>query len=94
MRLFCLRTGKETNMRVWVAVITHRHGNDILVALSKPDVLAEVYKYVKGSWGEVLEGHEIPNDHVKAIDQYFDATEGDEYCDIDFQDVKPKSKTR
>ena len=71
---------KEKPIQVHIAIIRHRHGQDLFVARSKDKLNDEIYGYVKSWWDEIdsPSGIEMPEDHDEAIELYFDKMEDSE----------------
>lgn len=74
-------------MRVYLAIIRHKYGVEVIIAESQHALTEVVYDYVVESWGEILNGTAIPRDHGKAIETYFAAWEGSSEGEtIEYQD--------
>ena len=61
-------------MKIWIAVIEHRHGQNVYAARTKKKLMDQLYAYVKQWWES-----EIPNEellkklpHKAAVEQYFE----------------------
>ena len=65
----------SASIKLWAAVICHRHGHDVFVARDRDELFGLVYNYVCSWWErEHLEG-KPPEDALEAIDRYFAAVE-------------------
>jgi len=76
--------------RVWVAIITHRHGNDVLVARSEAGINGKVYDFVSDWWDDEVEDPEnnpLPEDHAEAVSRYFGEIATDETLDLESYEV-------
>ena len=65
----------------WVAVITHSFGTDATVCATQELAVNEVYQYVKEWWNQISD-QPVIEDKWKAIEHYFDKTNGMESYDI------------
>ena len=61
-------------MRIWIAVVEHRHGQNVYAAKTKKGLVDQLYDYVKQWWES-----EIPDDELPAkasrreiVDRYFE----------------------
>jgi len=61
------------SMSIWVAVVEHRHGQNVYVARTEYGVLDQLYDYVQEWWDSEIPDEEMPTDLPKkeVIDQYF-----------------------
>ncbi len=57
---------------IWVAVIHHKHGNDIFVSATKRGCTIKIYGYVKSSWADHMDDKPVPEDMREAITEYFE----------------------
>ena len=67
--------------KIYIAILSHRHGIDVLASQTQETREAEVYEYVQEWWSEWGSGAPIPSDKGEAIDQYFQHLATDEWCD-------------
>lgn len=61
-------------MKVWIAVVEHRHGQNVYAARTKRKLLDQLYAYVKQWWESEIPNEELPpNASLQdAIDRYFE----------------------
>ena len=59
-------------MKVHIAVISHRHGQDVLADFTECGLDMQLYEYVRQSWEELFPDTDIPHDVTKAIEDYFE----------------------
>jgi hypothetical protein len=77
-------------MKVWAAIVSHRHGIDHFMAGSHDGIRRKVARYVADNWDEAKELDETlpadpPEDDSEAISAYFDTQSnhgGGEYVDF------------
>ena len=70
-------------MRIWIAVVEHRHGQNVYAARTKRKLLDQLYTYVKQWWESEIPDEELPADLPKkdAVDRYFEHV-GHEWLEI------------
>ena len=61
-------------MKIWIAVIEHRHGQNVYAARTKRKLLDQLYDYVKQWWDSEIPDEELPPKLSKkaAVDRYFE----------------------
>ena len=61
-------------MKVWIAVIEHRHGQNVYAAKTKKALVGQLYEYVVEWWAREIPDEELPADLSKqaAVDRYFE----------------------
>ena len=61
-------------MKIWIAVVEHRHGQNVYAARTKGKLLDELYDYVKQWWDSEIPDEELPKRLSKraAVDFYFE----------------------
>jgi hypothetical protein len=61
-------------MKIWIAVVEHRHGQNVYAARTKGKLLDQIYAYVKQWWESEIPDEELPADLPKkdAVDRYFE----------------------
>lgn len=59
-------------LKVYLALVQHRHGENQYAAANKNELLAQLYAYVAESWGEFMDDRPIPKLQKAAVSQYFD----------------------
>jgi len=64
-------------VKVYMALIVHRHGEDMLAGGTKEELRHRIYCYVLQSWSEWMGDRPIPKSEKAAISQYFDVTKED-----------------
>ena len=47
-------------MKIWIAVIEHRHGQNVYAAKTKQKLLDQLYDYVKRWWESEMPDEELP----------------------------------
>lgn len=65
---------KEKELRVWVGIVSHRHGYDAYVGVTEEDLYEKLYAYALQWWSEVdslpaIEGFASKRE---AVDAYFE----------------------
>jgi hypothetical protein len=65
---------KEATMRIWIAVVEHRHGQNVYAARTKRKLLDQLHAYVKLWWDSEIPDEEMPTGLSKktVIDRYFE----------------------
>ena len=60
-------------MKVWMAVVEHRHGQNVYAARTKRGLLDQLYEYVQEWWDSEIPDEEMPTDlpRKEVIDLYF-----------------------
>ena len=61
-------------MKIWIAVIEHRHGQNVYAARTKRKLLDQLYDYVKQWWDSEIPDEELPPKLSKkaVVDRYFE----------------------
>ena len=61
-------------MKIWIAVVEHRHGQNVYAARTKRKLLDQLYAYVKQWWESEIPDEELPANLPKkeAVDRYFE----------------------
>jgi len=61
-------------MKIWIAVIEHRHGQNVYAARTKRNLVDQLYAYVKQWWESEIPDEELPAKASKreAVDLYFE----------------------
>ena len=61
-------------MKVWVAVVEHRHGHTVYVAKTKQNLTDQLYDYVRRWWESEIPDEELPAKASKReiVDLYFE----------------------
>ena len=61
-------------MRIWIAVVEHRHGQNVYAARTKRKLLDQLYAYVKQWWESEIPDDELPANvsHQDAVNRYFE----------------------
>ena len=61
-------------MRIWIAVVEHRHGQNVYAAKTKRKLLDQLYAYVKQWWESEIPDEELSAGLSKkeAVDRYFE----------------------
>ncbi len=61
-------------MKIWIAVIEHRHGQNVYAARTKKKLVDELYDYVKQWWESEIPDEELPTKvpKRKVVDLYFE----------------------
>lgn len=73
-------------MRVFTLIISHRHGDDLMVHASEEEAEQAVFKYVSDNWPGEMAGQEMPADHAQAVADYFN-TVPDETANIEGHEI-------
>ena len=62
-------------MRIWIAVVEHRHGQNVYAARTKRKLVDQLYAYVKQWWDSEIPDEELPAKVSKreAVDLYFES---------------------
>ena len=61
-------------MKIWIAVVEHRHGQNVYAARTKKKLVDQLYDYVKQWWESEIPDEELPADLPKqqAVERYFE----------------------
>ena len=61
-------------MKIWIAVVEHRHGQNVYAAKTKRKLLDQLYAYVKQWWESEIPDEELSAGLSKkdAVDRYFE----------------------
>ena len=61
-------------MKIWIAVVEHRHGQNVYAARTKRKLVDQLYAYVKQWWESEIPDEELPAKVSKreAVDLYFE----------------------
>ena len=61
-------------MKIWVAAITHKHGTTVFTAVTRDQLIHEMYGYVKEWWKQEIPEKPFPHTELEedAVDRYFD----------------------
>ena len=61
-------------MKIWIAVVEHRHGQNVYAARTKAKLMDQLYAYVKQWWESEMPDEELPVKLSKknAVDRYFE----------------------
>lgn len=63
-------------MKIWIAVIEHRHGHNVYAARTKAKITNDLYDYVKQWWeSEIPEEMPVKLSKKEAVDKYFEMVE-------------------
>lgn len=64
-------------MKVWVAIIDHRHGQNVHVAETEEKAVESLYAYVKDWWKDEIPQKRLPRNkkHFDVVKQYFELVE-------------------
>ena len=79
-------------MVIYAAVINHKHGSNLELALTDVELQAQIYVYVKDNWSELDTEDPLPEKHTEAIETYFELEEG-EYVDLHLTTLGAPSTT-
>ena len=69
-------------MKIWIAVVAHRHGQNVYAARTRKKLVEELYDYVRRWWASEIPDEELP-EHLakkKIVDRYFERV-GHEWLD-------------
>lgn len=60
--------------KVWIAVVEHRHGQNVYAAKTKRKLVDQLYEYVKQWWDSEIPQESLPPQLSKqqAVNLYFD----------------------
>ena len=47
-------------MKIWIAVVEHRHGQNVYAAKTKKKLVDQLYEYVKQWWESEIPDEELP----------------------------------
>ena len=74
---------------VYVARISHRHGDDIYVSATGAGMDRQIYAYVEQNWSDFAEtdAGAVPEDVQEAIRCYFEMAEDREYIETDYYPI-------
>ncbi len=61
-------------MKIWIAVIGHRHGQNVYAARTRKKLVEQLYEYVKQWWESEIPDEELPANVSKkqVVDDYFE----------------------
>ena len=61
-------------MKIWIAVVEHRHGQNVYAARTKAKLLDQLYAYVKQWWESEIPDEELSPKLSKrtAVERYFE----------------------
>lgn len=61
-------------MKIWIAVVGHRHGQNVYAARTKAKLVDQLYAYVKQWWESEIPDEELPAGLPKkeVVDRYFE----------------------
>jgi len=61
-------------MKIWIAVVEHRHGQNVYAARAKRKLMDQLYAYVKQWWESEVPDEELPAKMSKreVVDLYFE----------------------
>ena len=61
-------------MKVWIAVVEHRHGQNVYAARTKKALVRQLYEYVEEWWASEVPDEEWPADLPRqaVVDRYFE----------------------
>ncbi len=61
-------------MKIWIAVLEHRHGQNVYAATTKKKLVNQLYGYVVDWWDSEITSEALPAGLSKqdTIDRYFD----------------------
>ena len=60
-------------MKVWVAVVSHKYGNNIYASKTHAGAMKQVYEYVEEWWTDIFGSESpIPKDSEEAVYAYFE----------------------
>ena len=64
-------------MKIWLAAITHKHGTTVYAAVSRDQLIHELYGYVKSWWSREIPDESFPGNGTEEeiVDSYFDQLE-------------------
>jgi len=62
------------HMKIWMAVVEHRHGQNVYAAKTKRKLVDQLYDYVKQWWESEIPDEELPAKASKreVVDSYFE----------------------
>jgi hypothetical protein len=62
------------DMKIWIAVVEHRHGQNVYAAKTKKKLVDQLYDYVKQWWESEIPDEELPANVSKkqVVDDYFE----------------------
>lgn len=60
-------------MRIWIAVVEHRHGQNVYAARTKRKLMDQLHAYVKQWWESEIPDEELPANQPKkeVVESYF-----------------------
>lgn len=64
-------------MKIYPAIIEHRHGTDLYLGKSEDELKDKIYEYVDNWWTDELPLEDMPEDRDEAINNYFELVEGE-----------------
>ena len=73
-------------MEVWVAVVTHRHGNNVYASRTRKGIMDQLFDYVVLEWNSEIPDEGLPDilekniSKSEVVDRYFELV-GNEYLD-------------
>ena len=61
-------------MKIWIAVVEHRHGLNVYAARTKRKLVDQLYAYVKQWWESEIPDEELPAkaSRREIVDRYFE----------------------
>lgn len=61
-------------MKIWIAVVEHRHGQNVYAAKTKKKLMEQLYDYVKQWWESEIPDEELPTkaSRREIVDRYFE----------------------
>lgn len=61
-------------MKIWIAVVEHRHGQNVYAAKTKNKLVDQLYDYVKQWWESEIPDEELPANvpRKQVVDDYFE----------------------
>ena len=63
---------KTKKIKVFLALVTHRYGENIYAAATQRELNVKLYSYVRGEWKEFMKDRPMPKLVKAAISQFFD----------------------
>jgi len=63
---------KTKKIKVYLAIITHRHGENVYAGGSRNELLDKLHNFVAQYWDEMMGGRQMPRSKKAAVSQYFD----------------------
>ena len=61
-------------MKIWIAVVSHRHGQNVYAARTRQKLIDELYDYVRQWWESEIPDEKLPKRLSKkaVVDRYFE----------------------